>query len=84
MSIALMVVAILVVIVAALLCFAATRPGEFRVERSAVMRAAPEKVFPLIADLHAWSGWSPWEKLDPGMKRSSARDGSTRVSWAMS
>src|SRR5262249_34090081 len=31
--------------------------------------APPEKIVPLIGDFHAWSGWSPWEKLDPAMNR---------------
>jgi hypothetical protein len=46
-----------------------TRPSEFRVERSTGISAPPEVVFDLINDFHAWSGWSPWEKLDPEMKR---------------
>jgi len=46
----------------------ATRPGQFRVERSAVVAAPPERVYARIADLHAWEGWSPWAKLDPKMK----------------
>lgn len=28
-----------------------------------------EKVFALIEDLRAWNAWSPWEKLDPTMKK---------------
>jgi hypothetical protein len=51
------------------LAYAATRPNSFRVERSADMKAAPEKVFPLINDFHNWPLWSPWEKLDPAMTR---------------
>lgn len=58
-----------VVLVAAVLLFAATRPDSFRVQRSTSIKASPEKVFPLIADFHAWGAWSPWEKLDPAMKR---------------
>lgn len=49
--------------------YVATRPGTFRVERSLVIAAPAEKVFPLINDFRAWSAWSPWEKLDPAMKR---------------
>ncbi len=26
-------------------------------------------VFPLVNDLHQWRHWSPWEKIDPEMKR---------------
>lgn len=54
---------------AALLAFAATRPDSFRVERSITVAAPPEKIFPLINDLRLWAGWSPWEKMDPLMKR---------------
>jgi len=61
---------VLAVLVAALLLFAATRPDSFSVERRIVIRASPEKIQPLIADFHRWADWSPWEKLDPAMKRS--------------
>jgi uncharacterized protein YndB with AHSA1/START domain len=60
---------IVVVALAALLLFAATRPDSFRVERRISILAPPEKVYPLIADFHRWAEWSPWEKLDPAMKR---------------
>jgi len=59
----------LVVVVAAVLAYAATRPSELRVERTASIKAPPEKIFPLIDDFRAWAGWSPWERMDPGMKR---------------
>lgn len=45
---------VLVVALAALLAFAATRPDTLRVERRASIKAPPEKIFPLIQDLHAW------------------------------
>lgn len=60
---------VVVAAIAALLAYAATRPDSFRVERRITIAAAPEKIFPLINDLHAWSAWSPWEKMDPTMKR---------------
>ncbi|MCR5884425.1 SRPBCC family protein [Rhizobacter sp. J219] len=60
----------LVVIVAAVLLFALTKPDSFSVERSATIKAPPEKIYPLISDFHQWPQWSPWEKLDPNMKRS--------------
>ena len=59
----------LVVLVAAVLLYATTRPDTFSVQRSALIKAPPEKVFPLINDFHSWASWSPWEKLDPAMKR---------------
>lgn len=61
---------VLALAVVAILLFAATRPDTFRVERTAVINAPPEKIFPLIEDFQAWAGWSPWERKDPAMKRS--------------
>ena len=58
-----------VVVVAGFLAYAATRPDTFRVERTANIKAPPEKIFPLINDLHNWDAWSPFEKKDPAMKR---------------
>jgi uncharacterized protein YndB with AHSA1/START domain len=60
---------VVVVIIAGILIFAVTKPDTFRVERSAVINAPPEKVFPLIDDFKRWDVWSPWEKKDPAMKR---------------
>ncbi|MET0793073.1 MAG: SRPBCC family protein [Polyangiaceae bacterium] len=47
----------------------ATRPAHFRVERSAQIHAPSAAVFPLINDFRNWAKWSPYEKLDPGMKK---------------
>ncbi|MGD9724941.1 MAG: SRPBCC family protein [Nitrospiraceae bacterium] len=63
--IALVVVDLLV----ALLVYAATKSDTFLVQRSASINAPPEKIFPLLNDFHSWSVWSPYEKLDPEMKR---------------
>lgn len=56
-------------LVAALLAYAAMQPDTFRVERSIVVNAPPERVHALVNDFHAWQAWSPWEKLDPALKR---------------
>jgi len=63
------IVIILLVLVAGVLIFAATKPDSFNVQRAITIKASPDKVFPLINDFHQWAGWSPWEKLDPEMKR---------------
>ncbi|MDX8516290.1 SRPBCC family protein [Mesorhizobium captivum] len=60
---------ILVVVIAAVLIYAATRPNDFVVSRSASIRAPAEVIFPLINDFKHWPSWSPFEKLDPDMKR---------------
>jgi uncharacterized protein YndB with AHSA1/START domain len=61
---------VVVVLLLAVLGFAATKPDTFRVERTATIKAPPEKIFPLIADFHSWADWSPYEQLDPAMKKS--------------
>ncbi len=58
-----------IVLIAALLIYAATRPDTFRLQRSIAINAPPEKIFPLINDFKSWVVWSPWEKMDPALKR---------------
>lgn len=41
----------------------------FTVERSTVVDAPPRRVFEQVADFHRWQAWSPWEGLDPEMRR---------------
>ena len=60
---------VVVVLIAGVLVFAATRPDTFRVERSVTIKAPPEKIYPYFDDFNRWAVWSPWEKLDPAMKR---------------
>ena len=60
---------VIVVLAAGILVYAATKPDTFRIVRTATIKATPEKIFPLINDFHKWGSWSPWEKLDPAMKR---------------
>lgn len=62
----LILVALLLV---AVLVFAATRPNKFRLQRSILIQAPAETVYPLIADFRKWAQWSPWDNLDPEMKR---------------
>lgn len=45
------------------------QPDRFRVERSIEIAAPPEQIFPLVEDFTQWVKWSPWEHLDPDMKR---------------
>ncbi len=63
------VLVIIVVAVAALLVFAAMKPDAFRIQRAASMKAPPDMIFALINDFHNLASWSPWEKLDPHLKR---------------
>ncbi len=63
------VVVVLLVAVGAVLAYAATKPDAFRIQRSMGIKAPPEKIFALINDFRRWGAWSPWEKLDPELKR---------------
>jgi uncharacterized protein YndB with AHSA1/START domain len=60
---------IFAIAIALVLILAASKPDTFRVTRAAAIKAAPETIFPLISDFHAWRKWSPWEGRDPAMKR---------------
>lgn len=60
---------VVLVALVAVLILAATKPDTFRVQRSASIKAPPERIFALINDFHRWGVWSPWEKKDPAMKR---------------
>ncbi|MFN4121053.1 SRPBCC family protein [Acidovorax sp.] len=51
-----------------LLAYAATRPDTFRVERSRVITAPPERVFGLIHDLRQFNTWNPYERKDPALR----------------
>ena len=63
------VAAVIVVVIAGILIYAATKPNSFTVRRSIDVKAPPAKIFALIDDLHRWATWSPYEKKDPDMKR---------------
>ncbi|MFC0358285.1 SRPBCC family protein [Kytococcus schroeteri] len=41
----------------------------FQVTRSVEISASPEEVFPYLNDLHLWQQWSPWEEVDPDLRR---------------
>jgi uncharacterized protein YndB with AHSA1/START domain len=63
------IVTVIIIAIAAVLIYAATRPDAFTVQRAATIKAPAQRVFPLINDFHNWPSWSPWEKLDPAMKK---------------
>ncbi|MDL9945874.1 SRPBCC family protein [Gordonia sp. ABSL11-1] len=43
--------------------------GEYTITRTETIAALPERIYPLIVDLHEWRRWSPWEGLDAGLDR---------------
>lgn len=60
---------VIAVAIVGLLAYAATRPDDFVVTRTAVIDAPPEKLEAMVSDFHQWGAWSPWEKMDPAMTR---------------
>src|SRR4051812_19322368 len=60
---------VLAVAVVGLVGFISTRADSFTVQRSATIQAPADIVFAKVNDFHKWGEWSPWEKLDPNMKR---------------
>jgi hypothetical protein len=58
----------ILLLVVAFAGYVATRPGTFRITRTAVVAAPPSEVFPRLSDFRRWEAWSPWAKLDPAMK----------------
>lgn len=63
------VLAVVVLAIVGVLIYASMQPDSFRLSRSTHIAAPPEKVHALINDFHKWLGWSPWEGLDPQLKR---------------
>lgn len=59
----------LVIIAAVMAGLALAQPDTFRIERSALIKAPPERVFGYLNDFHQWPAWSPWERFDPAMQR---------------
>lgn len=57
----------------------------YTVQRSETIDSPPASVYPLIADFHHWTKWSPWEGVDPGLERtySGAESGTGAVyAWS--
>ena len=67
---------VLLALIVCVLVYAATRPDSLHVERTTAIKAPPDKIFGIINDFHSWGSWSPWEKLDPAMKKTYSGAGS--------
>jgi carbon monoxide dehydrogenase subunit G len=67
LKITLIVVAVAII---AVIGVALTKPDSFNIQRTTTIKAPPDKIFAMINDFHSWSSWSPWEGVDPNMKRS--------------
>jgi uncharacterized protein YndB with AHSA1/START domain len=47
----------------------AAAKNEFEVVRDATIPAPRATVFDLLVDFHRWREWSPWEDIDPELRR---------------
>ena len=57
------------VVVVGFVIAVAMQPSDFKVERSATVRAPAPEAFAQVNDFQNWRKWSPWEKVDPALKR---------------
>jgi len=60
---------VVVVFIVVVLVIASTKPNTYSAQYSVTIKAQPDKIFANINDFHAWLNWSPWEAMDPDMKR---------------
>ena len=75
----------LAAIAAVFAVFVAMQPSRFRITRKATIAVPAPAVFAQVNDFHKWEAWSPWEKVDPALKRTyeGAPTGTGAVySWA--
>ena len=63
------IVVVFAVVVIGFVIVAALQPTNFHISRQATIAAPPAAVFPHVNDLSKWRAWSPWENLDPDLKR---------------
>jgi hypothetical protein len=57
-------------VIVVFLIVVAMQPSDFKVERSATLRAPAPAAYAQVNDFQNWQAWSPWEKVDPALKRS--------------
>jgi len=70
-------------LVVAFAAVVAMQPAEFRVARSATIAAPAPVVFAQVNDFRKWPAWSPYDKLDPAMKKTySGAPAGTGASYA--
>lgn len=62
------IVVVIATAIAAFLIVAATRPADFRVERSAALSAPPAVLFDHVNNHRKFAAWNPFMKLDPNVK----------------
>lgn len=67
---------VLLAVLLIFLGYVSTRSGKFYYERSGVINAPVEKVYPFVSNFKMGEQWSPYEQMDPNMKKTfSGTDG---------
>jgi hypothetical protein len=57
------------IIIVVFVIVVALQPADFRVARTTTIAAPASAVFAQVNDFHKWGAWSPYEKIDPALKR---------------
>jgi hypothetical protein len=70
------VLVLLLVVVAFLL------PRTYRVQRTLVIQAKAETVYPFFGDLRRWKEWGAWQERDPAMKMAYAEKTTGVGAWS--
>jgi len=74
---------ILLALVVVLLVGGMLISSKYRVERSVSIKAAPDKVYALVANPRQWKQWSVWNQRDPAMTIDySGPESGTGAVWA--
>ena len=62
------ILAALALLLIGFVVYVQTRPAEFRYERSGIIQASPEVIFPYLNQFKLGNEWSPYSKKDPNMQ----------------
>ena len=65
----LILLGVVIGLIVLVLVLAAAQPDTFVVQRKNLMEAPAKKIFAHLNDFKTWGKWSPWEKIDPAMKK---------------
>lgn len=67
---------VIVGIALVLVVIVAMQPSHFRVQRFTTVLAPSSAAYENVVDFQKWAAWSPWDKIDPSMKRTYGGPGS--------
>ncbi|MFZ4125597.1 MAG: SRPBCC family protein [Rickettsiales bacterium] len=59
---------VLVALVIGFVGYVSTKPSDYRYERSLLIAAPADGIFPFVNAQKEWEKWSPWKDKDPEMK----------------